>query len=1265
MMFTPQKKGFSGWTPSPVNPRSGVLTAFGKGKSVVDATPPPPPQASLGENGGHEGGGSEDAEVWRRFRDAGLLDESALQRKDREALVRRIAELEKELHEYQYNMGLLLIEKKEWASKYDEIRQGLAEAEEILKREQAAHLIAISEFEKREENMRKALGVEKQCVADLEKALREMRSEIAEVKFTSEKKLADAQSLEASLEEKYLEIEGKLHSADAKLAEASRKSSQADRKLEEVEARERKFEKEKLSFDTERKSRDKHLAVQVEHLRDWEINLQESQNRLAEGQRSLNDREDRANEKDKLIKKKQEELDEARNSIEDIKSSLKRKEEDISARIQALTAKEKDVETRVMNLETKEKELDARDEKLNARETVELQKLLDDHNASLQLKQQEFDLELQRKRSSFEEEMKDKLEAVEMKENENNQRELQFSKREEALENRMQKLKDKENDLEAKSEALKEWEASLTSAEKSLDEKKQQLDKDTQSLEKSKYELENLKATIEAEKQQVMKEKESLELTEEEREQHFLLTSRLKQEAEEYRMHNNSLLKETEDLREQRQKFEKEWEVLDEKRSALESEKKSINDEQKKFEKWRQGEEERLKNMELEVEAKCRRELEDLRLQKEAFENVMQHDRLETEELLKRGRADNERNLQLRKHDLEMEMENKLANREKEMQEMENELKRKIDFEENKIKYAIDLNESKIRKIQSEKEMFDREKEILLAERQKLEADQSEIKKDIDSLSLLSRNLKERREEFMEEKNRFLSLANQCKVCKNCGVTIIDELDLLGLQDAGNVEMPTLAFEEHFKSHTVETSPQGTSSQINSGGRMSWLQKCSRLFNLSPGKRADLPSERQADKPLSFVARLEREASVGEADYEPTPSYRVANDPSDARRAASPCDTKENEVSERLVKASNEPEPSFGVADNSINDLRIQSDDGTREMVGEQNISSLHQSEREVSSMPLDNGSQPEPLKQGQRQSNRRGRPKSVRRTRSVRAVVEDAKAILGEASEENNDGLLNEGSRDSLNIQEESQGDSVHTDMAATSVGQKRRRTHLSGTTNSELDAEESEARSDSISLGGRPKKRQTSDLVTEAPGRKRYNFRRSTIRNSEGTVAATQQMSDQARGHKAGSHQQLQDNVPMKSSGDGEGTSKPEDSPLEPSTCFVAESSKTSNMLQKSMFESVVEVHEFSQKFVQQFEAVAADAPAESNADMVERSDESREQLREDGVVGRGATSAEIEPSTPSDSGGGMEQDDEDEEDSDKHNVSIGKKLWTFFTT
>lgn len=64
-------------------------------------------------------------------------------------------------------MGLLLMEKKDLVCKTEELGQEVSEAEEILKRERAAHLIAVSEAQKREENLKKALNMERLSAVDV------------------------------------------------------------------------------------------------------------------------------------------------------------------------------------------------------------------------------------------------------------------------------------------------------------------------------------------------------------------------------------------------------------------------------------------------------------------------------------------------------------------------------------------------------------------------------------------------------------------------------------------------------------------------------------------------------------------------------------------------------------------------------------------------------------------------------------------------------------------------------------------------------------------------------------------------------------------------------------------------------------------------------------------------------------------------------------------------------------------------------------------
>lgn len=980
-----------------------------------------------------------------------------------------VDKLQNELFEYQYNMGLLLIEKKEWTSKYEELRQALAETNDALKREQAAHLVAITEVEKREENLRKAVGVERQCVLDLEKALRETRSEYAEIKFTSDSKLAEANALIISIEEKSFEVETKLHSADAKLAEVSWKSSETERKLHELEARENGLRRERLLFNAEREGHEGSLSKKREDLREWERKLQEGEERLAEARRLLNQREERANENDRVFKQKQIDLVDAQKKIDMTTASLKEKEDDISSRIANLTLKEKEADVKRKNLEMKEKELLEVGEKLNARERVEIQKLLDEHHTILDAKKQEFESEMDRKRKSFEEDLKSKVVEVEKKEVQINHKEEKIVKREQALEKKLGKLKEKEKDFESKVKALKEREKSIRLEEKNAENEKKQLLFDKENLTILKGELENTRVNIEEQRSKLNEEREWLRLTEDERSEHARLKSELRQEIEKYRLQRELLFKESEDLKQERERFEREWEDLDEKRAEVKKELEYLTLQKEKLEKLNRSEEEMLSNEKLETRGHVQWELEAVKLAKDSFAASMEHEKSMMADKAKNEKTQMLHEFELQKREVETQLQNRKEEMENSLREREKLFEEQKERELNNINYLRALAGREMEELKLERRRIEKGKQEISANQKHLEGQQLDMRKDVDDLIVLSKKLKEQREQFFKERERFIAFVEKHKSCKNCEEVTRDFV-LCDVQDLANVDnadpalhLPNLA-DEYMNEIAQGTSERPNIETTPGAGSMSWLRKCtSKIFIFSPSKKNEVDA---AQKPT-----------------------RV--DPSQ---------------SGRHVNIEDEQELSFGYATDSFDVQRIQSDPSVDEQSNiNSRVDDIEHTDKRV----------------GPSQPDKRSRAR-VSGTRSVKEVIANTKGIIGEALEQNESEHINGNAEGSIYMNEESRGESKGTSRN----GRKRNRTGTSQSAASDQGVGYSEGQSDSVTAGGRRTRRQKVASIVQNPGGKRYNLRRPKI---SAPVAANGTLSHPSKGkQKEGDDEGRREEIP-----------------------------------------------------------------------------------------------------------------------------------------
>lgn len=1044
-MFTPQKL----WSLTPKRgtwsgSNSGDGTAS-KGKSVAFLEAKTPASGSVRENG-----------------DGGLVGSGGAAM-DRELLVERISSLEKELYDYQFNMGLLLIEKKEWNSKLKELSQDLQEVRDALEQEKSAHFIAISEAEKREDNLRKALGVEKECVFDLEKSLREMRAEHAEIKFIADSKLAEANALVASIEEKSLEVEARLRAADAKSAEMNRKSLEMDRKSKDLEAQESALRRDRLSLISEKELHESTLSKQREDLREWEKKLHEGEERLAKSQRIVNEREQRSNETDRILRQKEKELEDTQKNIEASNVTLRIKEDDINCRLANINLKEKEYDAMRMNLDLKEKELTVWEEKLNDKEKVEIQKCLEEHNATLELKRREFDVELDEKRKSFEAGLQNRMMELEKKEVEISHMEEKLAKHEQALEKKTEKLREKEKEYELKLKGLKEREKSVKSDEKNLEKEKGQLECERERLLSMKAEVEKIRADNEEELQKIHEETNRLKVTEEERSEYLRLQSELKHEIDQYRLQKELLLKEADDLRQQKETFEREWDQLDLKKTDIEKELKNLTKQKEEISRLQQIEEEKLKNEKQATEEYIQRELEALKLAKESFDI-----QIETEKSDLAEKSQSERNqmfldFELRKKELEADMQNQLEQKENNFLERKKLFEEERERELSNINYLREVAHGEMEEMKLQRSKMEKEKQEAAENTKHMERQQLEMREDIDVLVDLNSKLKSQREQFVEERRRFVNFVEKLRSCQNCGEMVSEFVlsDLQSLAEIENIEVPSLP---KSADDIVQGSPDGNlvsrqntevslanePKSLVSGGTVSWLRKCtSKIFKISPGRKIESEDAHASGE----VATLSVEKDRIE------------------------------ESSEGIPGPENEEELSFAIVSDSFAVQNTHSHNDLVEAEAEKDLSVDNQSNID-SKAPED--SQLSDSKGGQQKLRKRGRPR-IKRNKSVIAVVKDAKNILGESLNVEEIEYPNGTAEDSADINNETRKPSSRRMPA-------RKRNHVQ---TSQMTESKNEGDSES-EVQGQPKRRRQKAIP---PAREpRYNLRRP-----KGGVAAT----------------------------------------------------------------------------------------------------------------------------------------------------------------
>ncbi|KAJ0039636.1 hypothetical protein Pint_27829 [Pistacia integerrima] len=882
-----------------------------------------------------------DETIWKRLREAGL-DEESIKRRDKAALIAYIAKLEAEIFDHQHHMGLLILERKELASKYEQINAAAEAAEILHKRDQAAHLSAMAEAKKREESLKKALGVEKECLASIEKALHEMRAESAEIKVAAECKLAEARIMIEDAQRKFVEAEAKLRAAESLEAEASRFHRSAERKLKEVETREDDLSKRIVSFKSEYvfsilfvcDEKEKEIILERQSLSERKKILQQEHERLLDAQTSLNQREDHIFSRSLEISRLEKELEASRASFEEKLLALKEEKSNVELSRLSLSKREEAIIEREALLNKKEQELHFAKEKLASKESDEIQKAVANHDSILRVKKLEFEAELERRSKLVEDEIETKRRAWELREMDLNQREDVLLEREHDLEVQSRALADKEKDVIERSNLLDEKEKSLISSAKEVELKKSLLEKEKEDVKEMKLDLQKFSASLDAKQKQVFRAEEKLEAMKSETDELSILEMKLKEELDMVRAQKLELMAEVDKLQAEKTKFEAEWEFMDEKREELRKEAEHVAVEREAISVFLKDERDSLRQERNAMRDQHKRDVESLNHEREEFMNKMVHEHSEWFNKIQRERADFLLGIEMQKRELEDCIEKRREELESSFREKEKTFDEEKKKELEHISCLREKAEKELEQVTLEMKRLDAERMEINLDRQRRDKEWAELNNSIEELKVQRQKLEKQRELLHADREEIQTEIEHLNKLEDLKIAVdymaVSEMQHSRLEHTQQkisarryskpqspvshvdlVSQNNLHVTDNGNGFNSPPVQKENGSSHPSSARFSWIKKCTDLlFKYSPEK----PSSKDEDKSVTSdhedasLATSSKRQSVRFAFGEPKVILEVPSEDKDGKGTHDSESEIKKDAAEKCLQSISEDE---------------------------------------------------------------------------------------------------------------------------------------------------------------------------------------------------------------------------------------------------------------------------------------------------------------------------------------------------------------------